>query len=299
MWFLGISGEERKVSIGNGIKNFLLGNFADGLTEVLNAFMEFFMSSIEKIYQMGENVALGKDLSAVNIGTLGIETVSTVLLCVMVAKQAFTTYITETDGDPDMDPTQLLLKFSMGLAAMWAVFPIFSISLDWGKKIAVMVVGASEVKIDYNINAISAILLKAGNPVITPFLLFLIVGGILFFCFKAGMRGAELVLFRILWPIFCCDFISPSREKWNSFAFSFAVTTFSYGIQMLLFKTGLLFFLIMGERDDVATPFFMGMAFIYMACKAPQWITKFSYNSGVGQVATGIGRTAMLIGMRI
>jgi hypothetical protein len=280
------------------INNFFLGNLADGLTEVMNGIMDFLMISIEAIYKLGERVALGSELSAINIGTIGIETVSTVLLCVMVAMQAFTTYITETDGDPDMDPTQLLLKFSMGLAIMWAVFPIFSISLDWGEKIASLLMGAAEISIKSDMDATYTILARVGNPAVSVILCFVFLLAVIFFCFKAALRGAELVLFRIVWSVFCCDFISPSREKWNSFAFAFAVTTFSYGIQMLLFKAGMLF-LVNTRGGQEAPRFFMGMAFIYMACKAPQWITKFIYNSGVGQVATGIGRTALLIGMRI
>ena len=55
------------------INNFFLGNLADGLTEVMNGIMDFLMISIEAIYKLGERVALGSELSAINIGTIGIE----------------------------------------------------------------------------------------------------------------------------------------------------------------------------------------------------------------------------------
>ena len=269
--------------------NFLFQNFTDFLNEVISSFVDALTMVIVTIYKIGEEIALGNELAGVNNCLLFTQGISTLLLGYMVCKQIFSTYITETDGDPDMDPTQMLVKFSMAIAVLWASGSLISILCGWGWKFTAELTGSAEV--EYK-NAIEGILgtISGGGQFATSIALFIYIAGICVFIFKAGIRGGELVLFKILMPIFSCDIITPSRERWNAFFTAYMVTIFGYSFQLLLFRFSIQI-LIAGDL----THCFLALSFLYLAITTPKWIEKFVYSSGLGRMAGQSAHSAAFI----
>lgn len=260
--------------------NFLLSNFVDAIEEFLGSVIDWMMDVIIDIIELGEKVALGNELSFVNDAFLLMQGIGTVLLCCMVGKQVIATYITETDGDPDTEPTQLLVKFSIAMAYVWASGAAIKILIGWSGTLRGEILGTAPVEIKRSLSGALAAA-SSLNGGIGTFILLVYVIGVLIFAFKAAIRGAELVLMKILLPIFACDIVTPSRERWNAFSFTILITIFGYVFQLFLFRISLI--VIMKGLNPIYA--FSAGSFLYLAIKTPEWLNKFCYSSGLGQMA--------------
>lgn len=276
--------------------NYILQNFMDAVTELISSVVESLSNIIELIFNMGMDIALGSKISGVNAAALFTQGLASVLLCCMAGKQIFTTYISETDGDSDMEPTQILVKYSMAMAVIWSTGAIFQIAVKWGKLFTDEVVGSADVEFKNALEAalasVSTVAVGVTNVTPTLLLTFYLIS-IFIFAFKAGTRGAELTVFRILMPIIACDIITPSRERWNAFITSFLTTVFGYSIQILLFRISIQV-LIAGNTSPILN-YTMAFAFIWLAIVMPDWLKKFSYSSGLGHAAGSTGHSAAFI----
>lgn len=264
--------------MGTTIANFFLNNFVDAISEFLTETIEWMMDSVLTVIQLGEKVALGNELSFVNDAFLLMQGIGTVLLCCMVGKQVITTYITETDGDPDTEPTQLLVKFSMAMAYIWASGAVMQILIGWSATLRGEMLGTVTMEIK---NSLTGVIEMFSSPIMGNIIILIYVIGILVFSFKAAIRGAELVLMKILLPIFACDVVTTSRERWNAFSFAILITIFGYVFQVFLFNISLTMI------PKIVEPLysFSAGAFLYLAIKTPEWLNKFCYSSGLGQIA--------------
>ena len=274
--------------------NFGLQNITDATSELISDVIENFTDMIELVFSLGTDIALGNSMSGVNAASLCTQGLAGMILCCMAAKQIFTTYITETDGDPDMEPTQILVKYSLAMAVIWSSMVMFQIVVKWGNKFTDALIGSADLEFKNVLDAALGLFgIGTTNFLIGPFLLALYIIAIFIFAFKAGVRGAELAVFRIILPIMACDMITPSRERWNSFVTSFLVTVFGYSLQILLFRISLQ--LLVMTHMDPAMNFTMAFAFIWLAIVMPDWLKKFSYSSGLGNTAGRTGQSGAIL----
>ena len=269
--------------------NFLFQNFTDFLSEAISSFVDALTMMIIEIYKIGEEMALGNELAGVNNCLLFIQGISTLFFGCMVCKQIFTTYIAETDGDPDMDPTQILIKFSMSMAVSWASGSLISILCGWGWKATAELTGSAEVEYKNAIEGILGLISGGGQFALLVALLIYVIG-VCVFIFKAGIRGGELVLFKLLTPIFAGDIITPSRERWNAFFAAYLVTIFGYSFQLLLFRFSIQI-LIAGDLMHC----FVALSFLYLSIITPKWLERFVYSSGLGRIAGQSAHSAAFI----
>lgn len=273
--------------------NYILQNFTDAMSELVSDIIECFTNMIELIFSFGADIALGNRMSGVNAAALFTQGLASVLLCCMAGKQIFTTYISETDGDPDMEPTQILVKYSMAMAVIWSTGAIFQTAVKWGNLFTDDFVGSADVEFKDALEAAMAWTSASSNNITSIFLLTIYIITVFIFAFKAGIRGAELTVFRILMPIIACDIITPSRERWNAFVTSFLVTVFGYSLQILLFRMSLQSLAV--RNEGIIFCFSIAFAFIWLAIVMPDWLKKFSYSSGLGHVAGSTGHSAAFV----
>ena len=110
------------------------------------------------------------------------------------------------------------------------------------------------------------------------------------FIFQAAKRGAELMLFQLLISIMAVDLLTTNKERWNSFFTELIITIFGYIIQLICFKIFMVIFSGVVAVDDpvkAAKNVFLALAWLMLVISSPKWLQKFSYSSGVGNVAKG------------
>lgn len=248
-----------------------------GIIEVLNDFLSsmFFSSS----------ASIANSLE-VQTMVVSIQSVATVLISLMVAKQLFTVYILETDGDSDSDPLSFLVKAAVALALIWTCPAVTNMVLGYANELysylsdSTVVLATGEV-------IYSNIISSGANAVAaTIFLLVYVIASVLLII-KAALRAVELGIMEILYSFFCIDILTTSQERWRTFFTSYMVVAFGYIIQLVCLQMCTLF------CGDSLGGFFIALAFLFFAVKAPNWLEKFVYTSGAGRSAAGGIRSAM------
>lgn len=269
-------------------KNIFFGFVSDAADDAVN----FISNQIINLFDKDIELLTTKEISAAVLATTSV---ASVLVVVMAFKLIFTTYVTETEGDPDADPMQIWVTVSIVLALIngndfiYVTFQklsgIFTKDLVGsiscaeyfsGARVAITVLTKSKTGISALITIVVSIIC------------------VLIIAFKAGIRAGELVLFKTIWPIVCLDKLSANSERFNAFFSSYVVTFFGYSIQ--LFCLRLAFNRMIAGMTNVKvaelSDYFAAIVFFYLAICTPKWLEKFAYSSGIGQKISNGARTA-------
>lgn len=272
--------------------NWITKNISEVINDFISGAMGFFDSTIIYVFDQNVEIFTSEEITSVE---LIIKSIAIVLVIAVVLKQIFSIYVTETDGDPDADPMQLIVKASISLALIEGNSLIFDVLQTLSRKLTIDIVGACEAKqfsvtLSTLIGSIANINLNTSMISLTCLisLIFLIV-----FLIKSGIRGGELIIARILLPIFAVDKISNNPERWNAFFTNYVVTFISYSFQLFLMRVGInrIIAAMLSGVDANFQNYFAGMVLFYLAIKTPKWLEKFIYSSGIGQMAGNTGRS--------
>lgn len=273
--------------------NWILQNIRECIMNFIDGIFEMIALAVNTIFVSGAELAEHEDLVGAYM-VVGLIAFSLVSLVVM--KQIFSIYIMETDGDPDSNPLDLLTKAAIAIALISCNAAIYSTMLNFATTFGNELFSSLEpVDIVGSIRTAREELFAMqdmANQLISPFFVLIYLVGTTVLCIKAGIRGAELCLMKILFPFFCCDIISSRRERWNAFFTSYLVTMVGYTLQILCFRlSGNQFSRYCGGEGGMERSMF-AYAFLYLAIKAPKWLEKFIYTSGLGQSVGGGARSA-------
>lgn len=273
--------------------NWLTKNISESVNDFVSGGLNFFESTIMNVFD--HNVEL---FTATEIATaeLVIKSIAIVLVVIMILKEIFTTYVMETDGDPDADPMELLVRASVVLALIEGNSLIFDELQVISRKLTKDLVGTCSAKA-FTVKMESLL----ANMVIentAHTMTILTLAGILIlmvvFVFKSGIRGGELMLARLLWPIFAIDKLKANAERWNAFVTTYVVTFVSYSLQLFLIRLGInrvISAMTEGGVEATFLNYFAGIVLFFLAIKTPKWLEKFVYSSGLGQMAGNAGRS--------
>lgn len=282
------------MGVGDGAINWLTKNLINGfLADIVKGTVEFVSQAIINIFDKDIEIMSTKEVDAAVLVTTGI---ASVLIIVLAFKSIFSTYVTETDGDPDADPLQVWVKVSIALALINGNNIIFAILQTLSKKFTEDLVGS--IKVENFFNAVGKLLIAKVNltplTVIQDIVVFISVICVIILAFKAGIRAGELMLFKITFPIISLDKIGSNNERFNSFFSSYIVTFFGYSIQLFCLRLAINRALS-GMSSGAFINYFAAFVLFYLAIKTPKWLEKFAYSSGLGQIASNGMRTAGFI----
>lgn len=219
---------------------------------------------------------------------------ATVFLSVLAVKHILTTYVLETDGDKDMDPLQYLVKVTVSIALIQISPFLMNYLLKLAEKASSAMIGSTnfalkqELTIPEFLN--NSVVKATGVLVMCVYAVAMIM-----LLVKACIRIAELCLMKILLPLFACDIVTPSRERWNAFIVSYLITIFGYIIQLFSLNLSIKYYSGAYEMGSIMLSF----GLMYFAVKAPKWLEKFCYSSGIGQSIGGVGRSAIYMAPQI
>lgn len=286
--------------------NWILKNFMESIYDVLDGFFETFNVFLNDLF----NVAV----TTVNKGQFTgifalLDGIALVLIAVIVCKQYFSTYILETDGDPDSDPINLVERTVIAIALIVNGGYIFKLltdtALTFGNE---LITNVTKPPIDNPAYSLFNILEDSFNQASqVVLLLFVIVYliGTLILCFKAGLRAVELMFMKALFPLFCCDFVTSRRERFNAFMTSYLVTIFGYTFQIMFFRLSGAFcsaYMMKVDAENIMPSLtnmvnlMIAFGCLWFAIKTPKWLEKYVYTSGLGQTLGNGARTAAFMG---
>lgn len=276
--------------------NWLTESITNFVADIFNQIMEAVNNEINQAFQLATRVAASDPI----IGAADAATVlAGMLVGVMAIKHILSIYILETEGDADADPMQLIVKCAQTMAVIFTSGLVYDFMADFAGNIFSFIMNAAELETKFTIGeAIQSACMALGEGTfLNTIMSIVLLVGIILLLIKAGIRGVELSLMRILYPVMAIDLMSTGREKWSAFFTSYCVVFFGYTIQVLSWHLSLCFMFgtsgfggIAGEGTFLALCF--SMAFLFFAIKAPKWLEKFIYSSGFGSLMAGGARTA-------
>ncbi len=273
------------------MNNFFGYQLLDMIQEIINDCWNFFFGFIESFYLNTEWITGHYYVNNALKVTNGI---ATGLLVLLITKHIFTTYILETDGDPDMEPLQYLVKGSVALACIQIQNFLFNYLLKLSQMLCNEICNDMTPQLPSNFSELlERIITAIGSAIFVPIMACIYVVCIIILIIKAAMRAVELAIMKVLFPFMCCDMVTPSRERWSAFIVSYLTTFFGYVIQVFCIRMGLVLLASMESFSLMIG----SCALLFFAMKTPKWLEKFVYSSGLGNSVSGTARSGMVAAM--
>lgn len=211
------------------------------------------------------------------------------LLVLKVMNEAFQTYILYQNGDPDADPTNLLIRTAQAVAVIATLPEIVIFIFNFGNKVVLDVANLSTGQTDITTWAAMAAgaIATAGLPIIilciVVLMLFLVIA------IQSLIRGGELALMAVLGPIMALNLTANNRNIWSAWFKQLVIICTSQGIQLFMVK-GALGLVTTGVLAD--TGLLTVFAWLWVTVKVPKYLQQFAYSSGFSGAVGGTAKQA-------
>ena len=277
--------------------NWLSENICDFLRDAMGGVIEYFGEYVNNIFikmvdfNNSNDYVVGAEKFLIALGLA--------LIGLVVIKQVLSGYLFETDYDADADPFNLIVRIAEAVAVItssaWIFDLLFQLAKDFASDIvsSTDVTGASgEVQRLLDIDTADVGLSVLGFY----FVLSVMVAALIVFMVISGLRGCELIAMKLFLPIFALDLITASRERWKNFLMGYLIAFFTYGVQILFFTISVKS--MASIKFDEPQYFLGAIGWLYLAIKAPKFMEKYLYKTGVSSAASSglrmVAQTALI-----
>lgn len=214
------------------------------------------------------------------------------LIILKFLKKGFECYVMWTDGDPDSEPTQLIIRFVQAIAIA-VCFPVmYGWLADITENLTNQLITAIGLSTNYSWQTWVNGLASAGIVTAIFGLVFVICYFILYFQFL--MRGLEILILRIGLPLACTGLLDNDKGVFKTYLSKFFQSTIAVMVQISLCKLGVGMMMNMGINLNI----FWGIACLTLAIKTPRFLSEFMVpTGGGGGMVNNIYHSVRLIGM--
>ena len=214
------------------------------------------------------------------------------LIILKFLKKGFECYVMWTDGDPDSEPIQLIIRFVQAIAVA-VCFPVmYGWLADITEKLTNQLITAIGASTNYDWQAWVNGLSSAGLVTAIFGLVFVIRYFILYFQFL--MRGVEIMILRIGLPLACTGLLDNDKGVFKTYLTKFFQSTVAVMVQISLCKLGVGMMMNVGINLNV----FWGIACLVLAIKTPRFLSEFMVpTGGGGGMVNNIYHSVRLVGM--
>ncbi len=264
------------------------------LSDLIDDLISYFSNILVDIMGLSQNIF---NMPIVQNGIKYSQTLAFTILVIKVINEAYQTYILYQNGDPDADPTGLLVRTAQAVAVI-AVLPwIVSQLFMFGTKVATDVANLSSGRMSYLDWQYIKIWL---NPIMGlsfgPIFCIIIVIMLLIVAFQATIRGAELALMSVLGPIMALNITANNRGIWSSWFRQVVIICTSQAMQIFMLA-GAMSLISSQSISNKGLLFFYG--WLWVAIKSPKYVQQFAYSTGftktLGGTVKNVGSTAAML----
>lgn len=278
-------------------------DFLDFVSKCVNYFFSSFFNDLINFF--GETLAnvMGTatnvlDLPLVKNATHYAQALAFTLLVIKAMSEAYQTYILYQNGDPDADPSGLLIRTAQAVAIISTLPFIVQQVFEFGSKVShdVAGLGVGETGIADFAYMVSAI--AASSGAVIP--LFLIVIAILFLvvAIQAAIRGAELTLMSVLGPIMALNLTANNRSIWSAWFKQLVIICTAQALQILMLNGTLS---LLTNQSVSGGGLLVVIGWLWVTIKTPKFVQQFAYSTGftgaVGGTVKQAGSMALMRAM--
>lgn len=275
------------------------------LTDIVdNAVTRFFTNIFEQLITFFAEVLaniMGSSLNVLNMPLVenGIKYAQALAFTILVIKamnEAFQTYILYQNGDPDSDPSGLLIRTAQAVAIIstlpWIITQIFT----FGTKVALDVAGLGTGQT--GISDWSIIISAMSTGIIIPLIGIALAICLLVVAIQASIRGAELALMSVIGPIMALNLTANNRSAWTSWFKQIVIICIAQALQIFMLQ-GALGILTRPSSSINESGMFLIFGWLWVTIKTPKFLQQFAYSTGfTGAVGGGTKQAGSMYLMR-
>lgn len=215
------------------------------------------------------------------------------LIILKFLKKGFECYVMWTDGDPDSEPTNLILRFIQAIVVAISFPTLYSWLADITENLSNDLLAGIGISTNYDWQIWVTGLSSAGIITAIFGLVFVICYFLLHFQFL--MRGLEIMILRVGLPLACTGLLDNDKGVFKSYIMKFFQSAITVIIQISLCKLGVGMMMNIGLNKNL----FWGIACMALAIKTPRFLSEFMLPiSGVGNsVVNNLYHSVRLVGM--
>lgn len=265
--------------------SWITDNICKFITDFIGSTIDLFGETINNIFFL--MVKFNEDNEYVKQASSFMVVLALALVSALVIKQVISGYLLETDYDSDADPFDLIVRIVQTVAVICCSSWLFDYLLSLSRKFASDLIKSTSVGVGSEMNRLLQIDPEMVPGVLLAYILMLVIMLVLAIVFTvvSGLRGCELIAMKVFMPLFALDLLTTNRERWNNFFTGYLIAFFSYAVQILFFNIALK---CMMSSSYTKPQYMLGtMAWFYLAIKAPKFMEKYLYKSGVSKAASG------------
>lgn len=304
-------------------------DFLQQFSELVNGgitwfFTSFFNDLIKFFADALANITGGSDLILqMQFVKNGIAYSQAVCLAILVPKvlwEGFNTYILYESGDPDQDPTGVLVRSTQALFMVLFLPWVIETAFRFGIMVATDVAGLDMGQMTFSDwgAALSGIILSRGLSVVIPLIVCLVLLLIVFI--QSTIRGAELVQMAVTGSWFALNLTSNNKSVWETWIRQLFILCLTQALQIFMVKGGLAF-LTVGAAIEAASPGSVSgpvaggvggathdiksvgvlalIGWLWVTAKTPSWLKQFSYSTGfTGAMGGAVKQGGMMTAQR-
>lgn len=215
------------------------------------------------------------------------------LIILKFLKKGFETYVMWTDGDPDVEPTYVVIRFIEAIAVAVSFPVLYGWLADITEELTGQLMTAIGAATDYDWQAWVNGLSSLGLVTAIFGLIFVVCYFVLYFQFL--MRGLEIMILRIGLPLACVGLLDNDKGVFKTYINKFFQSTLAVVVQICLCKLGVGMMMNVGINMNI----FWGIACIVLAIKTPRFLSEFMVPIGGGGsgVVNNVYHSVRLVGM--
>lgn len=207
-------------------------------------------------------------------------------------KKGFECYVMWTDGDPDTEPTYLVMRFIQAIAVAICFPTLYGWMAEIAENLINQLLQGIGTSTSYDWQAWVNGLESMGLVTAILGLIFVICFFMLYFQFL--MRGLEIMILRSGIPLACVGLLDNDKGIFRTYINKFFQSTFSVVVQICLCKLGIGMLLNTGINLNL----FWGIACMALAIKTPKFLSEFMIpTGGGGGVVNNLYHSVRLAGM--
>lgn len=271
----------------------LTNNIFASLNEILKNILDYFSNIINNEFLITTYINDTQQVKTVVNFTVAL---AYMLLVATTVKQLIDIYGLHTTGDSNESPLEVVYRASVSsvLIAGSELFytEFFKFTSRLGKDITMATSGET---ITDKCNS----WMGMENAIAGVLMTLVIVIAIVIFFVIASIRGAQVMLFRVLFPIFAIDRSFTNKDRWNKFLQSYVGCFIGFTVQLLCFGMFRSTFMQVGNGNLATTATIASFGWLIMAIKSPKWLDQYVFKSGMGEgLSRSLSQAGSILMMR-
>ncbi|MBU3173281.1 conjugal transfer protein TrbL family protein [Clostridium estertheticum] len=211
------------------------------------------------------------------------------ILVLKTMSESFETYILYQNGDPDADPSGLLIRTGQAVAVIATLPFIVQQLFEFGSKVSHDVAGLSVGTTGITDFASMLLAVVASNGSVIVLFLIIIIICFLVVAIQSTIRGAELALMAVLGPIMALNITSGNKSVWSAWFKQLIIICTAQSVQIFLLDGA---FSFLTNKSITGGGLLLVFGWLWCTIKSPKFIQQFAHSTGFTGAIGGTAKQA-------